>query len=142
MRIDDCMTREPSTVQATQSINKAAEIMRDQDIGTVPVMSDSKLVGILTDRDIVVRGIAAHLDLENHQVQEIMSADPQVASVDTEIEQVARLMSDSKIRRLPIVEDGQLVGVVSLGDIAIAHGDHEEMCAHILESVSSPLGAE
>ncbi|KKK70610.1 hypothetical protein LCGC14_2922270 [marine sediment metagenome] len=55
MRIDDCMTREPRTVEATQSINKAAEIMRDRDIGTVPVLSDNKLVGILTDRDIVVR---------------------------------------------------------------------------------------
>ncbi len=142
MKANDCMTREPRTVEATQSINKAAEIMRDRDIGTVPVLSDNKLVGILTDRDIVVRGIASHMDLESHQVQEIMSADPQVASPDTGVEEVAKLMSDLKIRRLPIVEDGMLIGLVSLGDIAISHSGHNEMCAQILENVSAPTSPE
>ena len=142
MKANDCMTREPRTVQATQSINKAAEIMRDRDVGTVPVLSDSKLVGILTDRDIVVRGIAPHLDLESHQVQEIMSSDPQVASPDTAVEEVAKLMSDLKIRRLPIVEDGMLIGLVSLGDIAVSHSGHNEMCAQVLENVSAPARPE
>ena len=116
--------------------------MRGRDIGTVPVLSDNKLVGILTDRDIVVRGIASHMDLESHQVQEIMSADPQVASPDTGVEEGAKLMSDLKIRRLPIVEDGMLIGLVSLGDIAISHSGHNEMCAQILENVSAPTSPE
>ncbi|MDP1808072.1 MAG: CBS domain-containing protein [Actinomycetota bacterium] len=134
------MTPRPTTIQAAQSILSAAKTMRECDVGAVPVMVEDKLVGILTDRDIVVRGVATGLELENHQVQEVMSLEPKTVKPDTSFEEAAQIMSEAKVRRLPVAEDGKLVGLISLGDMAVAHKGHEDMCGVVLENVSRPIG--
>lgn len=140
MNVRECMTGQPMTLQATQSIQTAAKTMRECDVGVVPVLVEDRLVGILTDRDIVVRGIATGLELENHQIQEIMTLDPQTARADTTFEEAAETMSRAKVRRLPVVEDGKLIGMVSLGDMAVAHKGHDDLCGVVLEHISEPIG--
>ncbi len=140
MKVRECMTGQPITAQADNSIQRVAKIMRECDVGAVPVLLNDKLVGILTDRDITVRGAGTGLDLEHHKVQEIMSSDLLTISPDTELEEAANIMADAKIRRLPIVLDRKLVGLISLGDMAVATKGHEELCGIVLENVSEPIG--
>ena len=140
MYVRECMTGQPMTLQATQSIQSAAKTMRECDVGVIPVLVEDRLVGILTDRDIVVRGIATGLELENHQIQEIMTLDPKTVRPGTSFEEAAELMAQAKVRRLPVVEDGKLVGMISLGDMAVAHKGHDDLCGVVLEHVSEPIG--
>ena len=140
MKIRECMTGQPITIQANESIVNAAKIMRECDVGAVPVLLEDKLVGVLTDRDVVIRGIATGLDLNTHQAQEIMTPNPKTITPEAGFEEAARIMGDAKIRRLPVVEDGKLVGLVSLGDLAVAHKGHEDVCGLVLENVSEPIG--
>lgn len=140
MNVRDCMTPRPTTIQAAQSIQSAAKTMRECDVGAVPVMVEDRLVGILTDRDIVVRGVATGMELENHQVQEVMSLEPKTVTPDASFEEAAEIMSEAKVRRLPVAEDGKLIGLISLGDLAVSHKGHEDMCGQVLEHVSEPIG--
>ena len=140
MNLRECMTDHPTTVQATQSIHSAAMLMRERDVGFLPVLVADRIVGLLTDRDIVIRAVATGLDLDNHQVQEVMTTAVTTASPDTTFEEAAQIMSDAQVRRLPVIIDSKLVGIVSLGDIVVAHQGHEELCGSILESVSQPVG--
>lgn len=140
MNVRDCMTPTPTTIQAAQSIQSAAKTMRECDVGAVPVMVEDRLVGMLTDRDIVVRGAAMGLELANHQVQEVMSPKPEIVTPGASLEEAAEKMSESKVRRLPVAEDGKLIGMITLGDMAVAHKEHNDMCGEVLERVSSPIG--
>lgn len=140
MKVREIMTGQPITVQSSDSIQRAAKIMRECDVGAVPVMQNGSLVGLLTDRDIIVRGAATGLDLEHHKALEVMTTDLLTISPDTELEEAADIMGDAKVRRLPILLDGKLLGLVSLGDLAVAGKGHEELCGTVLENVSEPIG--
>lgn len=118
-RVRDVMTPDPVTVSSSASLHEAARLMRDNDIGDVVVMDDGTPVGILTDRDIVVRGLADTSDIEALTVGEMCSADIVTVSPDQPVAESAELMSRHAVRRLLVVEDRALVGVVSLGDVAI-----------------------
>jgi CBS domain-containing protein len=118
-RLSEVMTRDPITVPATASLEEAARLMRDNDIGDVLVVADTgSLCGILTDRDIVVEGIAGGIDPASTSVDEVCSHDPVSLGPDNPVAKAAKLMSERAIRRLPIVDNGSLVGIVSLGDLA------------------------
>lgn len=140
MNVRECMTESPTTIAANESILSAAKTMRECDIGAVPVVVDDRLVGVLTDRDIVVRAAALGLELEDHQAQEIMSVEPKTVTPDAQLEEAADTMAEAKVRRLPVVDDGTVVGVVSLGDMAVAHKGHDEPCAATLQHISEPVG--
>ncbi len=140
MKVRECMTGQPITAQASDSIHRVAKIMRECDVGAVPVLLNGNLVGILTDRDITIRAAGTGLDIEHHQAQEIMSSDLLMVSPDMELEDAANIMADAKIRRLPIVLDSKLVGLISLGDLAVATKGHEQLCGTVLENVSEPIG--
>lgn len=140
MNVRDCMTAQPITAQANEPIQRAAKMMQECDIGCLPILNDDRLVGLVTDRDIVVRAVAGGLDLANHQVQEIMSRDIKTTTADTSIENAAQTMAAAKVRRLPVTEDSKLIGWLSLGDVAVASRGHEELCGSILENVSEPIG--
>src|SRR5262249_28730229 len=109
--------------------------MKEEDTGAIPVLDEDELVGIITDRDIVVRCIAEGKDATETNVEDILSEDLVTIEPDADVEEAARLMSERQIRRLPVVEDGMLVGVVSLGDIAVKEVD-EEPATEALEGVS------
>jgi CBS domain-containing protein len=121
MNIRDVMTPNPSCVSPEDSIQNAARIMRDMDTGAVPVVQDGRPVGIVTDRDIVVRGVAEDGQL-NRPVREIVTGSIVCASPDMSTREAADLMSEHQVRRLPVVENERLVGIVSIGDLAVKEG--------------------
>jgi CBS domain-containing protein len=117
MNIRDVMTTNPRTVSPADSIQNAARIMRDEDTGVVPVVDNGRPVGVVTDRDIVVRAVAE--GQLNRPVEQIVSKEIVTARPDMSTQEAAQLMSEHQIRRLPVVENDRLVGIVSLGDLAV-----------------------
>lgn len=117
-RIEEIMTRDPRTVDVNASVQDAARIMRDDDIGDVVVTEGGQVTGIVTDRDIVVRGIADGRDL-SAQVGEVCSTGIETIAPDASVDDAVTTMREHDIRRLPVVKDGQPVGIVSLGDLAV-----------------------
>ncbi len=118
MKVSDIMTREPSTLAPKATLGEAATIMRQEDCGSVPVVDGGRLVGIVTDRDIVVHVVAAGKDPKTASVSEAMTADPVTIAPGASIDEAQRVMADRQIRRLPVVEDGRLVGLVVIGQLA------------------------
>lgn len=116
-KVRDVMTADPVCLTPDTTIMDAARKMRGEDIGDVLVQEDGK-VCIMTDRDVVVRVIAEGRDPTNTSVGEVCSTDIATVSPDTPIATAVGLMRDKAVRRLPVVEDGQPVGIVSLGDLA------------------------
>jgi predicted transcriptional regulator len=114
------MTADPTTVKNSSSVEEAAELMRAEDIGDVLVVDrNQKLTGIVTDRDIVVRAVAGGGDVKKLRVDEVYSKDVKSVSPDSSVEDAVTMMHQEAIRRIPVVEDGKLVGIVSLGDLAV-----------------------
>jgi CBS domain-containing protein len=114
----DVMTPDPLSVSADTSVSEAAELMRDRDIGDVLVARDDVLLGIVTDRDIVVRVLAPGLDPRDTRIEEACSGDLVVVRAEDSVSDVIRLLRDKAIRRVPVMEDGRAVGIISLGDLA------------------------
>jgi CBS domain-containing protein len=113
------MTRDPRTVNAGDPVIEAARIMRDDDIGDVIVVESGSVQGIVTDRDIVVRDVAEGRDPESTPVREVCSTGVEALEPGATVSDALRKMREEDIRRLPVVEDGRPVGIVSLGDLAV-----------------------
>jgi CBS domain-containing protein len=125
MNIRDVMTTNPRTVSPSDTIQNAARIMRDEDTGAVPVVDNGRAVGIVTDRDIVVRAVA---DGElNRPVRDVVTGDVITARPDMSTKEAAQLMSEHQVRRLPVVENDRLVGIVSIGDLAVKDGNDKRV---------------
>jgi CBS domain-containing protein len=117
--VRDVMTPNPETVSEKDSIRDVARIMKDRDTGVVPVVNGRKIVGVITDRDIVVRGIAEGKDLGSIRVREIMTTGIKCVTEDAPLNEVLQMMSGNEVRRVPVVNgQDEIVGIVSLGDIA------------------------
>ena len=125
-RVRDAMTPEPATLPLDAPLTEAARLMRDAQTGEVLVIHDGRLCGLLTDRDIVVRAVADGRDLIATRLAEICSAGIVTVSPDDETVTALRLMRDRAVRRLPVVEDGRPVGIVSIGDLT---SDRDESSA-------------
>ncbi len=121
MNIRDVMTPNPRSVSPSDSIENAARIMRDEDTGAVPVVENGRPVGIVTDRDIVVRAVADGGQM-NRPVRDIVTNSVVSVSPDMSTREATELMSEHQIRRLPVVENDRLVGIVSIGDLAVKEG--------------------
>jgi CBS domain-containing protein len=117
--IRDVMTPEPVTVATTTSLEQAARHMRDAGIGNVIVLEGEQITGILTDRDIVVRAVAEGWDPSQTPVGEVASRELTTIAPDETVDAAVALMRERSIRRLPVVESGRPVGIVSLGDLAL-----------------------
>lgn len=136
MRCREIMTSSVKTATRDTTLQEAAVIMRDGDMGSVPVVDDGKLVGIMTDRDIVIRSIAdgrgASSNVGEAMTSEIFSVRP-----DDFVFEAIRLMGDKQIRRVPVVnEQGELAGIIAMADIALEMEDEREI-AETLEEISS-----
>jgi CBS domain-containing protein len=118
-RVREVMTSDPVTLSSDSTLSEAAREMREADIGSVIVLDDGSICGIVTDRDIVVRGIAQGLDPEETPLSEVCSRELVTLSPDEEVDQAVTLMRERGIRRLLVEEAGRPVGIVSLGDLAI-----------------------
>lgn len=119
--VSEVMTEAPRTVTGDTTFVDAARIMRDDDMGSVLVTGEGgKVVGLVTDRDLVVRGIAEEKDPHSTKVKEACSADLVTVSADTPAKEAVRLMREHAVRRLPVVDaDGRAEGVIALGDLAV-----------------------
>ena len=118
MKVKDVMTREPATLGADRTCADAATLMREEDCGSIPIVDGSRLLGIVTDRDIVIRGIAGGRDPRTTPVREVMTSDPVTIGQDDDAKSAERIMADQQVRRLPVVDDGRLVGIVVIGQLA------------------------
>ena len=120
MRVKDCMCFK-EVVQATPETNlqQVAELMNNNHVGCIPVCQEQKVVGFVTDRDIVTRAIANSLDCSNTKVSDIMNTDVIKTTPDTDIGDALETMKKNQIRRLPVIENNKIVGILSMGDIAV-----------------------
>lgn len=118
-RIQEVMTSDPRSVSPDAPVADASRIMRDEDTGIVPIVEDGKLIGTITDRDIVVRLIAESRDASSATVRDIASTDLVTVDPQQDLDEALRLMAQHQVRRLPVVEeDGRLVGILSQADVA------------------------
>lgn len=132
----EIMTDNTITTTKESSLFEVAEMMKKHDVGIIPVVEGKKLVGVITDRDMVIRGMAEKRT-ESASVYEVMSTDVVSASPDMTVDEAAQLMAKEQIRRLPIVENGELVGIVAIGDLAVRK-DSEEEAGEALSQISEP----
>lgn len=138
MNISEIMTTDFQMIDSNASLIEAAEKMKSLNVGFLPVREGTRLAGLLTDRDIVIRGLAEGLDPESTSVRDIISSEVVYCYDDDSVEDAARLMEDKQIRRLIVVNHDQTpVGILSIGDIAVKSGQ-EQLAGEILERVSEP----
>jgi len=135
-RAYDVMTQSLATCAPDDTVTHVASIMRNRDIGDVLVMENGKLLGIVTDRDLVINGLTDHTDPHHIQVRDLMSNNVITGNRDWSTGKIAKTMAKYQIRRLPIMEDDQVIGIISLGDIArYEHGG--DLVSKSLKSISS-----
>jgi len=137
MQVSEIMANIVQNVGWEDSLTTVARIMKDHDIGCVTVGPSDKLDGILTDRDIVCRGLAIGAPLDCMTAADVMTPEPVTCRVDDTINQAAYIMEKHQVRRLPVMDnDNRLVGIVSLGDIS-RHG-RRQLAGELIEEVSKP----
>ena len=118
-KIRDIMSPAPSGTTLDESVASAAKVMRDEGTGSVLVLDDGKLRGIVTDRDILLRAVAEDRDPRTTPVGDICTEDLAVLSPDDDVTEATRIIHENAVSRVPVVEDGHLVGVLSLADLAL-----------------------
>jgi CBS domain-containing protein len=132
------MTRDVAVVNSTDSVRAAAAVLKQLNIGSAPVCNGRSLVGMITDRDIAVRAVADGRDPLNTPVEQVMTRDVVYCFEDQDVQEVADAMAASQVRRMPILNrQHELVGIVSLGDLAV-DVDDDELTGEVLEEVSQP----
>lgn len=137
MKVKEIMTKDVASLNSDDSIEKAAQLMKQCNVGSIPVCQEQKVVGIVTDRDIALRSIAAGQDPKQQKVRDIMSANPAVGNPEMDVHDAARIMSERQVRRLPIVDNNSLVGIVALGDISV-EPTLEDNAGQALNQISQP----
>lgn len=137
MRVKEIMSKDVACVRSDDSIERAAQLMKQYNCGSIPVCTNDKLIGIVTDRDITVRSVASGEDVSQRRVRDVMTENVVFGSPEMDVTDAAKLMSDRQIRRLPIVENNSLIGIVALGDISLEPSCQD--CAEdALKDISKP----
>jgi CBS domain-containing protein len=133
MNVRDVMTRNPRTVAPNDSIQRAASVMKEVDTGFVPIVENGRVVGVVTDRDIVIRAVAA--GSYDKPVSAIATRELVFVAPGDSLRDAEKLMSERRIRRIAVIENDLLVGIVSLGDIAVKEGK-DGRSGSLLENIS------
>jgi len=141
MKVQDIMTRNVAYINPSSTLAEAAQLMQKHNVGSIPVCDQQGIVGIVTDRDIVVRSIALGKNPHNTPISEIMTTQVKVADPSMDVNEASRIMSQYQVRRLPVVENNQLVGMVALGDLA-ADQRFDMEAAEALSEISRPSKPE
>lgn len=126
MKVREVMTTNVVTAMPETTLEEIAMMMKTEDTGAIPVVDEGELIGIVTDRDIVVRCVAEGRDPSEVSAEDIITEDVEVVDRDTDAAEALEIMGRRQIRRLPVVENGELVGMVSLGDLAVKQGDERD----------------
>jgi CBS domain-containing protein len=134
--IAQIMTKSVATVQRDETLQAAAQRMRDMDVGSLPVLDGQAIVGMVTDRDIAVRGVADGMVAQESVVGDVMTEDVRCCRADDPVEAVMAEMGDARVRRLPVLDaDNAIVGVVALADLATRQSAHTDAT---LREISTP----
>ncbi|MDF2539540.1 MAG: yhcV [Herbinix sp.] len=137
MLVKEIMSTNIASLKSDDTIEKAAMLMKQYDVGSSPVCNQNNIVGIVTDRDITLRCVAVGQDTKHQRVCDIMTENPVVGSPDMNVSDAVRIMSDKQIRRLPIVDNNSLVGIVALGDISL-EPTQQDNAETALKNISMP----
>jgi len=140
--VRDAMTENPRSIGASASVVEAARLMRDEHIGSLPITDDEELVGMITDRDITTRVVAEAADPKTTSVGDVVSRDLISVEPDEDLEEAVQLMASHQVRRLPVVENGRLVGIVAQADVALTLRENEQRTGQLVEAISEPSGEE
>ena len=138
--VRDTMTEDPRSINASESVVEAARLMRDEHIGSLPVTEGERLVGMITDRDLTTRVVAEAAVPETTSVGDVYSRDLISVEPDNDLEEALQLMARHQVRRLPVVENGRLVGMVAQADIALK--ENEKRTGELVEAISEPSEGE
>lgn len=134
----EVMTTNVTTLLPSATVHQAAQQMKTLNVGSIPICERNQLVGMITDRDIVVRVVAERHNAEMQHIQDVMTTQVDYCYEDQDVEEAAQVMQDRQVRRLPIIDrDNHLVGIVSLGDLAVKTNEEKTM-AQALEQISLP----
>ena len=137
--VRDAMTEGPRSIGASASVVEAARLMREEHIGSLPIAENEQLVGMITDRDITTRVVAEAADPNLTSVGDVYSRDLISIEPEGELDEALQLMARHQVRRLPVVEDGRLVGIVAQADIALKEN---EKTGALVEAISEPSQEE
>jgi CBS domain-containing protein len=137
--VQDVMTPRVDTVSPSQPLTEAARTMDVTNVGALPVVDGNRLVGMLTDRDIVVRAVAKGKDVNTVRVGDVASSDPVAVGPEDDLDEALALMARHRVRRLPVVQNGSLVGVLSQADVALEA--KEKDTGELLQEISQPTSA-
>jgi len=137
MKIKELMTKSVATLNENDTVERAACLMKEHNIGSIPICKGEKVIGIITDRDIALRSVAEGENFKSQSIRTIMTSNPVLGYPEMEVQDAVRVMSERQIRRLPIVDNNNLVGMVSLGDIAVETNLSDNAQA-ALQNISEP----
>ena len=140
--VREAMTENPRSIGPSTSVVEAAQLMRDAHIGSLPITDGDTLVGMITDRDITTRVVAEGAGLATTSVGDVYSQDLISVGPDKELEEALRLMARHQVRRLPVVENGRLVGIVAQADIALTLSEDEKKTGELVEAISKRSDGE
>ena len=137
--VRDTMTTQPASVERSRPVAEAARLMRDQNVGSLPVVEEGRLIGMITDRDIVVRLVAEGRELESTSVGEAYSDQPVTVEPQQDIDDALTLMARYQVRRLPVTEGDRLIGMLAQADIALE--EKEKTTGEVVQAISEPSGS-
>lgn len=138
MKVKDIMSKEIASVETEDSIERAAWLMKQYDVGSIPVCQNNEVIGIVTDRDLALRSTAEGQNTTQQKCGDIMTTNLIVGDPEMNVDEAAKVMSERQIRRLPIVENNSLVGIVSLGDISL-EPTYQNKAEETLKNISRPF---
>lgn len=135
--LKDIMTQNVATISPQQSAQEAAQLMSQHNVGSIPVVENNSCVGIVTDRDIALRAVSQGRDPKTTRVQEVMTSGIVTGAPEMDVHEAADLMAQQQIRRLPVIENGKITGIVALGDLA-TQNIYQNEAGQALSNISEP----
>lgn len=141
MKVKDIMTKSVAYINPDSSVTEAAQLMQKHNVGSIPVCDKNGVIGMITDRDIVVRNVAHGTDPHSTPVKNVMTSQVTTVTPDMDVGKVSGIMAANQVRRIPVVDNNMLVGIVALGDLAVNNRFDTE-ASEILTDISKPSKPE
>ncbi len=136
MRVKECMCGDVCFVTPEATVNEVAKIMADNHVGAVPICNaKNEVLGFVTDRDIVLRAVSTGKDISKTKISDIMSSEIIKTTPDTKVEEASEVMCINQVRRLPVIEDNKIVGILSMGDLARNTGIETNEVGKVVENI-------
>lgn len=146
MKVKECMCSEVACVNPDSKISDVAKLMLNKHVGCIPVCDNKKVVGLVTDRDLILRSLACDKDIKQTPVSEVMTTKVFNISPDAEVSEASKIMCDCQVRRVPVVENDMLVGIITIGDLAnnqnVSNQEVSETVEGICKCHNNPKNAE